>query len=129
MFWLYVLENGLSIVLAVALYPSLGVGGLALGWVGAYSLAAVVAYVHLRRRTGGLEDRDTARSSVRIGAATAVMAGVVAAILRVGGTSPGVAAPRVVLAVIAGTLTYALAGRLLGVAELRAVLGLRRRSR
>jgi len=33
MFWLYVLENGLTIVLALALYPVLGVGGLVLAGV------------------------------------------------------------------------------------------------
>jgi putative peptidoglycan lipid II flippase len=128
MFWLYVLENGLTIVLALALYPSVGVGGLALGWVSAYSAAAVVAYAHLRLRTGGLEGRETARSCGVIGVASAVMAGAVTAILRVGSRSSGFMAPRVVLAVAAGALIYVAVGRLLGLAELRSVLNLRRRS-
>jgi putative peptidoglycan lipid II flippase len=129
MFWLYVLENGLSIMLALALYPALGVGGLALAWVGAYSVAAVAASVHLRGRTGGLEGRATADSLLRIGIATAVMAGAVAAVLRVGNPSSSLKAPLVVLAVAAGTLVYVAVGRLLGLTELRAVVDLRRRTR
>lgn len=128
MFWLYVLENGLTIMLALAFYPTLGVGGLALGWVSAYSLGAVAAYVHLRRRTGGLEGRDTARSCVLIGVASAVMAGAVTAILRAGHPTAGFMGPRVALAVGAGALVYVTVGRLLGMAELRSVLRLRGRS-
>jgi putative peptidoglycan lipid II flippase len=129
MFWLYVFENGLSIMLALALYPALGVGGLALAWVGAYSVAAVAASVHLRGRTGGLEGRATADSLLRIGIATAVMAGAVVAVLRVGNPSSNLKAPLVVLAVGAGTLVYVAVGRLLGLTELRAVVDLRRRTR
>jgi putative peptidoglycan lipid II flippase len=128
MFWLYVLENGLTIVLALALYPSLGVGGLALGWVTAYAVAAVAAYAHLRRRTGGLEGRQTARSCVVIGIASAVMAGAVAAIMRVGNPSSGFMAPRVVVAVTAGAVVYVAVGRLLGLSELRSIRNLRRRT-
>jgi putative peptidoglycan lipid II flippase len=128
MFWLYVLENGLTVVLAIALYPSLGVGGLALGWVGAYSVVAVAAYVHLGRRTGGLQGRDTAKSCVLIAVASAVMAGAVAAILRVGPPSTSFRGPRVAMAVGAGAAVYVTVGRLLGMAELRSVLALRRRS-
>src|SRR6202044_1590268 len=60
MFWLYLFENAATLVLAGALYPVMGVGGLALGWVGAYSLGAIAAFAHLRRRTGGLEGRSIA---------------------------------------------------------------------
>jgi putative peptidoglycan lipid II flippase len=128
MFWLYVLENGLTIMLAIALYPAFGVGGLALGWVGAYSLAAVAASIHLRGRTGGLEGRATADSCLRIGLASAVMAGAVAAILRIGSPPSTLMAARVALAVGAGALVYVVVGRLLGLTELRAVVDLRRRS-
>ena len=47
-FWLYLLENGINIVLAVALVHPLGVRGLALSLSVAYSVAAVVGLVVLR---------------------------------------------------------------------------------
>ena len=43
-FYLYVLENGINIVLAVALYPSLHVRGLAYSYAAAYTVSAVVAF-------------------------------------------------------------------------------------
>jgi putative peptidoglycan lipid II flippase len=128
MFWLYVLENGLTIMLSIAFYPALGVGGLALAWVGAYSVAAVAASVHLRSRTNGLEGRATVDSLLRVGVASAVMAGAVAAILRVGSPPSALKAPLVALAIGAGALVYVAVGRLLGLSELRAVVDLRRRS-
>lgn len=51
LFFLYVLENGVNIGLAILLYPALGVRGLAVSYSVAYTVAAVVALVHLRRRT------------------------------------------------------------------------------
>ena len=47
-FWINAIENGVNIALAVALFPSLGVQGLALAWTGAYTVAAVIAVVVLR---------------------------------------------------------------------------------
>jgi Na+-driven multidrug efflux pump len=49
-FWINVIENGLNIALALVLFPSLGVQGLAWAWTGAYSVAAVIALVVLSRR-------------------------------------------------------------------------------
>ena len=66
MFWLYVFENGLTVVLALALYPALGVGGLALGWVLAYTFGTIAAFADLRRRTHGLEGRRTLSALGRI---------------------------------------------------------------
>lgn len=54
-FWLYVLENGINIVVAVALAGPLGIRGIALSISVAYSAAAVVALVHVRRRVHGLD--------------------------------------------------------------------------
>jgi putative peptidoglycan lipid II flippase len=50
-FYLYVVENGINIALAVALYPSMHVRGLAYSYAGAYTVSAVLAYV-LVMRTG-----------------------------------------------------------------------------
>ncbi len=51
-FWLYALENGVNIAVALVVYHSLGVGGLALSVSVAYSIAAVVGLVVLSRRLG-----------------------------------------------------------------------------
>ncbi len=55
-FWLYVLENGVNIVAAVALVGPLGVvRGIALSITIAYTVAAVAALVHVRTRVHGLD--------------------------------------------------------------------------
>jgi len=55
-FWLYVLENGVNVVLAVAFVGPLGVvRGIALSITIAYSVAAVAALYHLRTRVHGLD--------------------------------------------------------------------------
>jgi putative peptidoglycan lipid II flippase len=48
-FYLYVFENALNIALALALYPSLHVRGLALSYAIAYTASAVVAYIVVMR--------------------------------------------------------------------------------
>jgi putative peptidoglycan lipid II flippase len=55
-FWLYVVENGINVVAAVALIGPLGVvRGIALSISIAYTVAAVAALVHLRTRVHGLD--------------------------------------------------------------------------
>ena len=56
-FWINAIENGVNIVLALALFPSLGVQGLALAWSGAYTVAAVISVVVLGRRVPHPVDR------------------------------------------------------------------------
>ena len=60
-FLINAIENGVNIVLALVLFPSLGVQGLALAWSGAYIVAAVVALVVAappdRRRARRRRDR------------------------------------------------------------------------
>ena len=126
MFWLYVVENGATIVLALALYPAIGVGGLALGWVAAYTIGSVVAYLHLRTRTGGLESRRMARMLTRVGAATLVMTGAVEAVrLAVGSASDARLVVGVMAGVAVGAVVYLAVCRFLGVPELNALLGRR----
>jgi putative peptidoglycan lipid II flippase len=48
-FYLYVVENGINVVLAFALYPSMHVRGLAISYAVAYTVSAVIAYVVVRR--------------------------------------------------------------------------------
>ena len=64
-FVLNAFENGLNVVLAIVLFPHLGVQGLALAWSGAYFVAAVGAMLVLRRRIGGVPDAAAIRSAAR----------------------------------------------------------------
>ena len=63
---------GVNIAVNFALFPVLGVRGLALGLAIAYAVASLTAGVILRRRLGGLDGKALARSLVRIGAAAAL---------------------------------------------------------
>ena len=50
-FWLYVVQNSLAIAVALAAFGSLGVRALGLAYAVSYSLAAVVAFIYVWRRT------------------------------------------------------------------------------
>jgi putative peptidoglycan lipid II flippase len=127
MFWLYLVENVATIVLAGALYPSMGVEGLALGWVGAYTIGSIAAFAHLRRRTGGLDGQAIVAGLVRVAAATVVMAVPVVALTHLvkSQSTPGLLVT-VGGGVVAGAAVYLAAARAFGVTELRAVFQRRR---
>lgn len=122
-FYLYAVENGVNIVLALALYPSLGVRGLALAYALAYTVGTAVALAHLRRRTRGVEGGLVARSWLRVTAVSAVMGAVVSALASVLG-APLV---QVGVGVVAGVTVYVVGAKLLGVEELAALLRIGRR--
>jgi putative peptidoglycan lipid II flippase len=129
MFWIYFLENGLTVVAALALDPILGVPGLALAWVGPYTVASLVAAYDLRRRVGPLGGAHTVRALVRILIASAISAGVVVA---VGLPFPGkaqdaVLVGRLVAQIGAGTIAYLVLAKVLGIKELRPIVRLARR--
>jgi putative peptidoglycan lipid II flippase len=107
-------ENALNVVLAVALYPALGVQGLALSWSVAYVVASVVALVALRRRLGGLDGRRTALACARIG----VAAGAATLVAAVTGAAIGDASAG--RAVVASSVAIALAA-IVDVVALRAL--------
>jgi putative peptidoglycan lipid II flippase len=48
MFWLYVVENTLTVVAVVALYPLFGIRGVVAAWIGAYSMTLPIAWLRLR---------------------------------------------------------------------------------
>ncbi|MGH9154287.1 MAG: murein biosynthesis integral membrane protein MurJ [Acidimicrobiales bacterium] len=121
-FRLYLVENAVNIGLAVALYPSMGVQGLALSYSAAYSVGVVVALAHLRSRIGGIEGTAVARSLARTAVASAAMATCVVAVAVVVG--PAVA--KVGCAVVVGLASYLAVGRALGMAEMRTLAKLRR---
>ena len=79
-FWINAIENGVNIGLALALFPTLGVQGLAWAWTGAYTVAAVIAIVVLGRRVPAPVDRSVGLAAGRAGAGTVVLA-IVAAVL------------------------------------------------
>lgn len=118
-FLLNCLENGINIVLAFALYPSLGVQGLALSWSVAYGISSAAALWAMRRRLGGLEGRRTADSALRVLAATLVLAALawgVASALGYGTAPDAILATAAAL--VAGGLGFAVVLRLLHVDEL-----------
>lgn len=129
LFFLYLVENVAHIVAAVALYPVLGVQGLGLALAVACVVGTAAALFELRHRTGGLDGRALTSSLLRIAAAAALMG---VAVLAVGAAfdRDGAfgAAVHAAVATIAGVTVYLLAGRLLGVTELRSFLPSRRRS-
>jgi putative peptidoglycan lipid II flippase len=129
MFWIYILENGLTVIAALALDPVLGVPGLALAWVAPYSIASLVAVYDLRRRVGTLGGMHTTRALIRIFAAGGVTAAAVVAaglpFRNRGGD--GVLVARLVVQVGLATGVYLTLARLLGIKELKPVARLARR--
>ncbi|HSH61186.1 MAG TPA: murein biosynthesis integral membrane protein MurJ [Acidimicrobiales bacterium] len=122
-FFLYAVENGANIVLALALYPSLGVRGLALAYALAYTVGTAVALVHLRNRTRGIGGRPLVRSWLAVAGTSAVMGAVVS------GLTSLLDAPlaKAGVGVIAGVTVYLVGVKALGVTELATLLPVRRR--
>ena len=139
-FWLTVVLNGLNLAIAVPLFVTIqaqrpspsNLGLLALGYVAAYWLTLVVAWVVLSRATGGLRTRETLVAIARMGVAGLAMLLVMGGLLvlvagRVPG-SPKVAAILIIALVGSiGMLTYLGAARLLRITEVTDVLAVLRR--
>jgi putative peptidoglycan lipid II flippase len=123
-FVLNLLENGLNIVLGVALVGRYGVQGLAFAYSAAYVIAAVVALAVLRRRVGGVGGRRLGSPVARMTAAAAVMGVVVYAVSRaVGGDSGADAGVRLAAGVIVGVAVFVVALVLLRVDDVRRITG------
>jgi putative peptidoglycan lipid II flippase len=121
MFWLYAFENGLTVVAALILDPLIGVPGLALAWVGPYTVVSIVAAADLRRRVGTLGGIHTVRSLVRILIAGGVSVLVVVAVGLpfAGRTSDPILVTRLMLQIAAGAVAYLIMVRVLRIRELR----------
>ena len=105
-FFLNLFENGCNIVLALVLYPILGVQGLAWAWGLAYLLAASAALWSLRTRVGRLP-ASVATSAGRAGIATAAMVLVTALVAAaIGNDSRVDAIVATLAATVAGGLVY-----------------------
>jgi putative peptidoglycan lipid II flippase len=127
-FYLYLIENAVNVVLAFALYPSLGVQGLALAFTLAYSTGTAAALLAMRRRAGGIEARALGATAARVLAASAVMAGVTLLCGRFVGAASGPGLVfRVTIGVVAGVTVYVAVARALGEGELAALLRTGRR--
>jgi len=122
-FILYVVENGVNVVLALALYPAFGVQGLALSYALAYTIGTAAAMVLLQRRTGSVDTASVVQTWVRVSLASAVMAAVVTALSAV--VEPSLL--RAGAGVFAGVSVYFLVARRLGIQELSTLLPMRRR--
>jgi len=106
-FFLNIVENLLNIGLAIVLEPWLGVKGLALAYALAYSIAALVALVALRRRVGLLGGRRLALAVGKVGVASAAMAAAVVLVAhRVGSDQGGGALVRTVAGVGVGLVVF-----------------------
>lgn len=106
-FWLYLVENGLNVVLAIALLGPLGVRGLALSLSIAYTVAAALGLAVLRGWLGAFGDHETWAPLRRAGVASAAMGIVVLVVSNLSGsTSDGALFLRVVGAVAAGSATF-----------------------
>jgi putative peptidoglycan lipid II flippase len=118
-FWLYVVENGINIVLAVALAGPLGVRGIALSIAIAYTAAAAVAIERLRTHVTSIDTRVLAKplGGVLVASAALVVAAALASNVTASQHGLGLLV-RVVLGVAAGAVAYFLAAALL--AALRA---------
>lgn len=118
MFWLYVLENGLTVVGALILYPVIGIRGLAVAWIGSYTVTLPVAWLRLRQSTSFAFPFTWV---VKTATSTGVMAGSVTLVLSLvqptGSLALGVG--RLVLAVAVGLGVFVATARWFGIEELR----------
>lgn len=116
MFWLYVLENGLTLLAALSLYPLLGVSGLVVAWMGSYSAVLPIAWLRLR---ASADVYISAEWWARVVVATVCMVIAVAITTSVL-PSPGsflVRGVDLLLAVLAGALVYLYVGKLVALPE------------
>ncbi len=106
-FYLYLVENGLNIGLALALVHPLGVRGLALSLSIAYTVAALAALAVFRQWFGRLAERETWAPLWRVVVASIPMAVVVLVVSNLSGSTSTLALlARVGGAVVAGGLTF-----------------------
>ncbi|HVT42047.1 MAG TPA: murein biosynthesis integral membrane protein MurJ [Acidimicrobiales bacterium] len=107
-FYLYLVENGLNVALALLLVHPLGVRGLALSLSISYTVAALLALATFHQWFGRLADHAEWSPLTRVILASIPMGIVVVVVSNVSGsTSFGALLVRVVGSVIAGGLTFA----------------------
>jgi putative peptidoglycan lipid II flippase len=122
MFWLYIGENALTVLAALALYPSFGVRGLAAAWIGPYTLTLPFAWRRLRKSAPIVTSPSWL---VYVAVSAGFMAAGVAALLQVVPTERSIvlSALRLVLVIGAGAALFSLAAWFLGISELKLLSG------
>jgi putative peptidoglycan lipid II flippase len=124
------IENACNIVFALALFPLLGVRGLAFAYAAAYLVAAVIALIWLTRRIGEILPapvRATALRSVVGSLALGVVAGLAA--VAIGHATTVRAVVAVLVASVAGGAAYIAVLAAMRSNELRGLLQVLRRRR
>jgi putative peptidoglycan lipid II flippase len=124
-FYLYLFENGVNVVTAFPLHAAFGVNGLAISQSLAYSVAAVVALLVLRRHTQGIQGRVLLESITRISVGAALMAAIVFAVARTLSEYPVLAVSG---GILSGAIAYLVATKLAGITELESFIRNRRSS-
>jgi putative peptidoglycan lipid II flippase len=132
MFLTYLVENGLNVAFALALYPAFGVLGLAAALSLAYLGGALLALWDLGRRLGGLGGARLGVIMYRVAVAAILTAdvalGTSVLLAHALGTRGGAPlAARVLISVGAGVTVYIYLARSFGIHEVGSVLHLRRR--
>ncbi|HMD46740.1 MAG TPA: murein biosynthesis integral membrane protein MurJ [Acidimicrobiales bacterium] len=119
-FWLYLVENAVNVVLAVAFVGPLGVRGLALALSIAYSVAAVLGLAVLRTWLGPLGTPRVWAPLRRVVIATVVMGVAVLFVSNVSAANHGLALlGRVLTSVVVGVVVFAATVALLGARDQR----------
>jgi putative peptidoglycan lipid II flippase len=128
MFWIYALENGLTIVLALVFSPLIGVPGLALAWVAPYTVASFIAAADLRSRIGRLGGAHTVRALLRVLLASGIAAGLAVLVGLPFRSHTGEAAVvgRLIVQLGVAGFAYLMLARMLGIKELNRLRGLAR---
>jgi putative peptidoglycan lipid II flippase len=127
-FFLNLVENGVNIATAFALYAWLGVEGLAWSWTIAYGVGAVVALLALRRRLARLDGRALLTTTTKVVAALVPAGAAVVAVDRVVGHATfGASVAVLVVAGIVGSALFAAALQVLGIPLIRMIRDILRR--
>lgn len=114
-FWLYVLENGATVILAVVLVGPLGLAGIALSVSVAYTIAGVVGLAVLERWLGRLGPPGCFKPLTRVLISSVVMGVVVLVVSNLSASQSGVALVlRVGGSILLGSLAYLGTASLLG---------------
>jgi putative peptidoglycan lipid II flippase len=126
MFWIYAIENVMTIVLALVLSPLIGVPGLALAWVAPYTVASLIAAADLRSRIGRLGGIHTVRALIRILIASGIATALAVLVGLPFGSHAGDATlvARLIIQLGVAGAAYLLIARLLGIKELNRVRSL-----
>ena len=115
-------ENAINVVVALALYPWLGVRGLALSFSVAYGVAALMALQSLAKRIDGIGlDRRSRQVMARTTVATALMTGaVILTLLALPNALPALV--ELIVGVLIGVVLYAAALSIMRVREIAEIV-------